>query len=344
MKFKLKSIAATFGLVGLVTSNLVMAEESEGITGVTLSGGVQVEAQYNRDYNEVETSDFVVDEMTLGIEAQVHPYAKAQITFLYEEGATPLEADEAYLTLGNEELSPIYLSVGQLYVPFGNFESHMVSDPLTLELAETREKAVQLGIDAGGFYGSVYLFNGDNQDDSEDKIDHYGANLGFANETDSISYDVGVDYINDIGDTGGLSWLLEGVDDYDYVDGLGAHIVLNFGVVSLMGEYITALDEFKANQIAFNEQAAQPKAWNAEAGLTFDIAGKETTFAVGYQMTEEALALELPETRILGVISTAINDNTTVSLEYAVDEDYSENDGGTGQDAKSAILQLAVQF
>lgn len=344
MKLNSKPIVATVGLLGLVTNHVVMAEEYEGFTGVTLSGGVQVEAQYNRDYNEIETSDFVVDEMTLGIEAQVHRFAKAQITFLYEEGATPLEADEAYLTLGNEEISPIYLSVGQLYVPFGNFESHMVSDPLTLELAETREKAAQLGLEAGGFYGSVYFFNGDNQDSSEDKIDHYGGNLGFANETESVSYDVGIGYINDIGDTGGLSWLLEGVDDYDYVDGLGAHIVLNFGLVSLMGEYITALDEFKTNQIAFNGQAAQPKAWNAEAGLTFDIAGMETTFAAGYQMTEEALALELPETRILGVISTALNDNTTVSLEYAVDEDYSENDGGTGQNAKSAILQLAVQF
>jgi len=116
------------------------------------------------------------------------------------------------------------------------------------------------------------------------------------------------------------------------------------GPVSLMGEYITALDEFQANHLAFKGQAAQPKAWNAEAGFTFNIAGIETTLAVGYQATEEALALELPESRILGVVSAGIYDNTTVSLEYAVDSDYDENDGGTGKDAKSAILQFAVEF
>jgi len=344
MKLKLKPMAAAISVIGLVSTDVLVAEENEWLRGVTISGGVQVEAQHKQDYDETKTSDFVVDEFSLGLDAQVHKLAKAHVVFLYEEGSTPLEIDEAILTLGNEEASPIYLNVGQMYVPFGNFESQMVSDPLTLGLAETREKAAQLGFKAGVFYSSVYAFNGDTQDDGENKIDHYGGNLGFAQETESISYDLGVGYINDIGDTDGLSETLEGVSDYDYVDGLSAHLVLNMGPVSLMGEYITALDEFQANHLAFKGQAAQPKAWNAEAGFTFNIAGIETTLAVGYQATEEALALELPESRILGVVSAGIYDNTTVSLEYAVDSDYDENDGGTGKDAKSAILQFAVEF
>lgn len=42
--------------------------------------------------------DFLVDEFGLGIEAQVVQFAKAQIAFLYEEGVTDLEIDDA---LGN---------------------------------------------------------------------------------------------------------------------------------------------------------------------------------------------------------------------------------------------------
>ena len=36
--------------------------------------------------------------------------------------------------------------------------------------------------------------------------------------------------------------------------------------------------------------------------------------------------------------------NTTVSLEYAVDDDYDVEDGGSGEDAESASLVLAITF
>jgi len=71
-----------------------------------------------------------------------------------------------------------------MYV-FGNFETQMISDPLTYNLGDTREKAIQVGFESGGFHGSVYGFNGSTQKNDEDTIDHYGANLSFAQENDS---------------------------------------------------------------------------------------------------------------------------------------------------------------
>ena len=330
-------------------THLLAAEENQWSTGVTVTGLVQVEARYNQDYDEVDASDFVVDELGVGIEAQVHKWATAQIVFLYEEGSTPLEIDEAIITLGNLEASPVYLSTGQLYVPFGNFESNMISDPLTLELAEAREKALQLGFEAGGAYGSVYGFNGSTQDDANNTIDHYGAQIGFAMETGPASFDLGIGYISDIGDSDGLTDALGGDNvanlvNYDYVGGLGAHLILNFGTLNLVGEYVMALDTFKKDHLAFNGYGAEPKAWNAEVGYTFNLANKEITFALGYQGTEEALALGLPEKRYLGGLSVGIFQNTTFSLEYAFDEDYSQSEGGTGEDANQVILQLAVEF
>ncbi len=341
------AIAASF--VGLVTPNLSHAEENDWLSGVTVTGLVQIEAQFYQDYNDIDSSDFVVDELGVGIEAQVHRWAKAQIAFLYEEGATPLEIDEAIITLGNLEISPVYLAAGQLYVPFGNFESNMISDPLTLELGEAREKAAQLGFDMGSLYGSVYAFNGSTQDSSENKIDHYGAHVGFAQESERGGIDLGIGYINDIGDSDGLTDALGGDDvvnlvNYDYVGGLSAYLILNVGSVKLIGEYVTALDEFDANHLAFNGNGAEPKAWNAELAYSFNIAAQEMTFALGYQGTDESVALGLPEKRYLGVLSAGIFKNTTVSLEYAFDEDYAVSDGGTGEDANQVILQLAVEF
>jgi hypothetical protein len=336
-------------MIGFLSSHVLIAEENEIATSVSVGGSLQVEAQFNQDYDAIDSSDFVVDEATLWIEAQVHKWVKAQLVFLYEEDATPLEIDEAFITWSNPDVSPVYLKAGQLYVPFGHFDTHMISDPLTLEVAETREKAVKLGFNTGRLYGSVYTFNGSTQDDSEDKIDHYGASIGFTQETGNLSYDLGVGYINDIGDTGGLTDALGGDNvaslvNYDYVEGLDAYFSLGFGSVKLMGEYVTALDTFHADHLTFNGKGAEPKAWHTEIAYTFNMVDKEMTLALGYQGSDEATALGLPEKRYLGVLSAGVYQNTKLSLEYAFDEDYAESDGGTGEDAHQIILQLAVEF
>ena len=338
MKIKPVVIATLF----TVTSSQTLLAAEELLTGVSVSGFVNTEVRYNNDYDDVDSSDIAVDEINFTIEGQVHEFAKATLGFKYEEDATPLEVDEAFLTLNVGE-SPLYLQIGQLYVPFGNFESHMVSDPFT-KFAETRESAAQFGVETDGFYGSVYGFNGVTQDSEENKIDHYGLNLGFGQETDSMSFDVGFGYISDIGDTGGMEGILENATDYDYVEGANAYLNFSAGAVSFMGEYVTALDNFKSQHVVFDGAGAEPKAYNAEIGVNFNLAGYDTTFAIGYQASEEALALELPEERIIGVLSTEIYTNTSLSLEYAMNEDYSKDDGGTGEDSSSVILQLAVVF
>jgi len=343
MKLEVKQIVSAVGLIGLVSANVSMADDNQWLTGVKVYGLVQIEAQYHQDYEDTDISDIVVDEIDFGIEAQVNKWAKADIIFIYEEDGTPLGIDEAFLTLGNTDESPLYMAVGQMYIPFGNFESNMVSDPLTVDLAETGEKAAKFGFETDGLYGAVYMFNGATQNDDNNTIDHYGANIGFAQEGEGFSYDVGINYINDMGDTDTLGEVLEEVDDYDYVEGIGGYLNLNFGSASLYAEYITALDEFSADNIAFKSNGAQPTAWNLEASYTMNV-GYETTVAIAYQGTEESVGLELPKTRLMGLVSLALNDNTSLSFEYALDEDYDEDDDGTGKDGQSAILQLAVEF
>ncbi|WP_069471869.1 LbtU family siderophore porin [Candidatus Marithrix sp. Canyon 246] len=341
-----KIIISNIIIATMLSSFLLQAKESD--TGVRFSGLVSLEGRYNRGFDEVNTSDIAVDELGFAFEAKVNKWATGLISFLYEEGATDFEVDEAKITLGNTELSPLYLSLGQMYLPFGNYESHMVSDPLTLEIGEAREQAVLLGAEMGGVYATVYGFNGSTQDSAaEDLIDKYGFNVGFAQETDQYNFDVGVGFINDISDSDGLTDALGATSllAYEEVNGLAAYLLLKVGPVSFIGEYITALDQFKSSHLAFNGVGAEPKAWNAELGYTFPIAGKETTFAVGYQGLEEiGLALDLPERRYLATASVGIFDNTTLSLEYTFDEDYDIADGGTGKDGHGAILQLAVEF
>ena len=128
----------------------------------------------------------------LGIGAKIVDHVSGDILFLYEDGENII-VDEAFITINGEDVVPIYLRAGEFYVPFGNFETHMISDPLTLEIAETREAALQVGLETGGFYASAFIFNGDVDeiDADDDHVDNFGANVGLGLEKDAFNIDVG---------------------------------------------------------------------------------------------------------------------------------------------------------
>jgi hypothetical protein len=313
---------------------------------IDISGLVEVEASSGNDFEDTEFSDIVLATVELGFDAEIHDWVNAHVLLLYEEDDTELDVDEGTITVGNPEVCPGYVTAGKMYVPFGNFESHMISDPLTLEVGETNESAVQVGVDASGFYASLYAFNGDineHQDGHDDQIEGFGGNVGYAFENDSMGIDVGIDYISNIGDSDLVSEFVP-EEIQDYVPGYALHAILNIGPVGLIGEYVGAADDFEAAELSFGTGGAQPTAWNLEAGFTFELGGKESTVALGYQRTDEALALELPEARVIGSFGIEVYDHTTLSIEWAHDEDYDESDGGTGKDADVGTAQLAVEF
>jgi len=316
---------------------------------VTLSGVVEVEAAFAEDFDGADSSDITLATAALGLDVQITEWVNAHILMLYEEDDTePMDLDEGTITLGNLEKFPLYLNAGKMYVPFGSFESYMISDPLTLELGETRESAALLGFEASSFYGSFYAFNSDiNETGDDDTIASFGANAGYGYENDNMSLDIGADWINNIAAADIFKGYFgdAGITEVqDYPAGLTAHLTISYGPFILIGEYLGALDAFDASELDFNGRGAEPSAWNIEATYIWEIKGKETTFAVGYQKTDEALALGLPEERILGCIGMEIWKYTSLALEYLHDEDYSVNEGGTGNDANAATLQLAVVF
>ena len=312
---------------------------------VTLSGLVEVEAFKTDGYDGEDESDITLATVELGINVNLHKFVSAHVLFLWEEDDTePVDVDEGYIYLGNTEFFPVYFQVGKLYVPFGNFESNMISDPLTLELGETRESAAVFGFESHGFYGAAYAFNGDVDEKGDDnEIKCYGFNAGYAFEKDDFSLDLGAGWINSIAASDNLADMLPGEIE-DYVGGWTAHAIINWKNFALIGEYLAATNDFEAGEMDWKDGGAEPEAWNLEAAYTFAVAGHETVFALAWQGTDEALALELPEDRYMGTLSVGIIDGLTFSLEYAHDEDYGKSDGGTGDHADTVTTQLSLEF
>ena len=314
---------------------------------ITLSGVVEVEAAYTDTDNDDE-SDITLATVELAVDTQVTDWVNVHALALFEEGEENdhLIIDEGIITIGNSDVSPLYAAAGRMYVPFGNFESNMISDPLTLELGETRETAVQLGFESEGFYGSAFTANGDARENGNERIDYFGANLGFGKEAeDGSGFDLGISFVNSIADSDNLQDTVTDADNLDdETPGIGAYATLRRGNFTLIGEYLGATEDFAAADLAFDGNGAEPESWNLEAGYDFKIANKEATFALAWQGTDEALALELPEDRYMAALSVSIFENTSLSFEWAHDEDYSRSNGGTGDDSDTFTAQLAAEF
>ncbi|MBK5963240.1 hypothetical protein CCR95_03825 [Thiocystis minor] len=345
------------------------AGAGEGETGawyrnIEIAGLIEVEAGSVSPAEGDSESDVTLATVELGIAAQVNAWVEAGISFLYEQGETDLEVDVAYITLANPEATPVFLTAGQIYVPFGVYDTNLVSDPLTLEIGEARETAIQLGVVQGDFSGSAYLFNGDNKVNGKNQIGSWGANLGYAHEQDDRAWAFGVGYLNDLGDSDTLQdtindnrvaafeAAIEGgadpgsfsVDPTDRTGGWTVNASATVGRFNVIGEYLAATDTFDGDSLSFKDKGAKPSAWNIEVGFTFPVMGRESVAAVAWQGTREALAFELPKERWLVGWSIEIFGRTSLAFEWAHATDYRSSDGGTGNPGDSLVAQLAVEF
>jgi len=301
------------------------------LSRIELAGVVEVEAGYSKTDGADATTDLSVATVELGIAAKVNDWVHAETVLLYE--GEDLEVDIAQIGIAPPD-GGWSLAAGKLYLPFGSFETQMVSDPLTLEMGETGENAVVAGIEANGFSAAAYLFNGTNNKGGADdsKIDNFGVNLGYVIEGDGYGFAAGVGYINDLSDSDTIQDALAANDNVDHVAGWTASATFSSGPVVVIGEYLTAVDPIAGLG------GEQPEAWNIEAGYSFAIGSREATVAVGYQGTEQATSLDLPERRMLAALSVEVMKQTSVAVEWARDEAYG------GERSNTLTAQLAVEF
>ena len=332
-----------------VVSGPAICEEDGGkwFKNITLSGAIEVEAGFEKiDYNDPATkdedsSDIAVATVEVGIDAEITKHVSGHILFLHEDGATT-DVDDAIISIDGDDVVPLYLNAGQLYVPFGNFESHMISSPITQELGETRKSAVVAGFATDWLDICAGVFNGDiDETGQDDKIESYVAGAVFTlpeNTVSGFGLSAGASYISNIGDSNSLQEDIEGgpVTVNDYVAGYSAFISISvLDRFFFNAEYLTAADEFAAGELSFDGGLEfKPSTLYVElaVGVIDDL-----EIAVRYEASDDCGDF-LPEKRYGAAITYGLFKNTSLGLEYIHGE--FENDDET--DVVTA--QLAIEF
>lgn len=344
---RLKIPIFVIGLAVVVYFNCSAEEEStfkEWGERISFSGAVEVEA-YCMDYDseddeDVDESDIVLATAELGVGVNINEYTKGHVLFLWQEDDTePVDVDEGIITLSGIENIPFYLTAGKMYVPFGMFNSHFISDPITLEIGETRESAVLVGYANDYVDFSLSAFNGDiDEVDKDNKVESFVisvAGIISSEDVEGAEISLGVSYISNIADSNGIEAEVVNGELENYIPGLGGFLSVIYGNLSFEAEYVCANDKFEVGELSFDDgREIKPSAWNCELAYAFteklEIAGR-------YEGSDDLWDFQ-PEQQYGAVVSYNLFKNTTIALEYL----HGEYENKDERDLTTA--QLAIEF
>ena len=114
----------------------------------------------------------------------------------------------AFLTLGDLNKSPFYLSGGQMFVPFGEYDSSLLTASLPARLGRTKQRPIAIGFEPHfipGFNASAFVFKGDAYvQKSSGVINNGGGNVSYTLTLPFLSLTTAGSYIVNIADSGGM--------------------------------------------------------------------------------------------------------------------------------------------
>lgn len=248
------------------------------------------------------------------INAQVK--ISTEITAMYEKDendADVLIIDTALVKVANPD-SDWFMHAGQYILPFGTYQTHLFTGPLTTDLGKTSDSAIEVGFVDDSFTASAYIFRGDHKNG----IGNFGVALNAHTEIDKVSVKGHLGYISNLAESDRIvddGWVTATGDE---VAGWMASVALGAGNFTLVGEYLAAVDGFT------DADGDKPIVYNIEASYKFEANNRPATIAVAYHGTEDAenANWELDEKRILLGFSVELMKGTNLGLEYGQTENY----------------------
>jgi hypothetical protein len=221
-----------------------------------------------------------------------------------------LHVEELVLTYeqGNTEAS-----VGRYTLPFGDFETAVITDPQTLEIGETKTSLGATVIHSWGpLSGQISWFNGNLRSTAPDESG-YTAGLEYA-VSDALRLGGGYLSSQGAGEDAPSLWNVYAAGEQ--------------GAWHWHAEYVAATDE---------ENGEKPKAWSLDGGYAFN---EQWAAGARYQQTEQAGVLDAgngnyEEWAVAGFYSPWRH--VTLGVEYANSEEGRS-------EAEQWLMQVAIDF
>jgi hypothetical protein len=203
--------AAYFELLPNTTFQLALLQDKADFANhsIAIGGYMESDLQYwnTQPLNATPTpyqtvgSQFAVTQVNVDVMSNINEWTQAFVSYeglnLTNTTQQTFKVEKAFLTVGNLQKAPVYLTVGKTYIPFGVFGSNA---PWASELGKTYVRSneipqVILGFFEQGLSSSLSVFSNSIKGDAA----NFALDMGYSYTINkSWNFAVGAGYLNDI--------------------------------------------------------------------------------------------------------------------------------------------------
>lgn len=302
------------------------------------------------DYDD--SDDFYVDQVKLNIGLDIHDYVKGHVALRIEEGANKPGGDtykpggdapdddilleEAYISIGNPD-GGLYLNVGRMYMPFGNYATNFIFDTETQQLGEIRDTGLQVGYTTGAIDVSYFVFNGEAEQadgtGNDDDINTWGLSANYTIEQEDMTLNLGAGYLNNLYQAQESNDWYGNSTEYDHeVDAYNVYATLTTGPLMASYEVVQAMRN--------NDLGEDPASQHIELGITVPVGEREYLLMAKYEDNDQNSETSIDEVWGLG-IATDLYTNTRLTLNYEAQRHSDAVDTETDRNIVAAELSIS---
>ncbi len=275
-----------FASVIIMTTLVFIAFQAfaEGNEIVEFSGMLEEEFVYV-SAEDNKTSDFALATAELGADIFISPNIAGKMVFIYEQGKNNdmIVIDEGTISMKVPvKILSLSFSMGYLTIPFGEFNSHFISDPYSLEIGETKRVAFLTSANLyEAFDLSLAVYNGKIKTvEDSNHVNGLTSKLAFKlPENENLSLAIGGSFISNMAEVDGLTETILADVLSNRSIGLGGFVSMEAFGAFLEFEFITALRDIEL----VNNSRLKPQTFNIELGYSLPntpitLAGKFEEF------------------------------------------------------------------
>jgi len=341
------------GLLILVTwlllsfSRIAFAKETEWESGAyngsflsRIEAGLFIELEGIQEHSidpdeDTQTFRETAFSVDLELETDISEQWNAEMTISFDdqEGVYFDEALLIYHSAEDDEAESVswQFRLGKMTLPFGHYESYLLSDPMTQELGESKKNALIFELEKSFFNLGLGIFKGNEINGNDTEVITLAIiNLPSLLE-DQLQSNLGVSYLSNLADSDELTDYIDHELEIDRIEetmeGISAFVSLTYlEQLFIDVEYMQALDALQ------EEPGFKPKVWNLELGYQI-----QDNLVMGFRYGKSKNANDFLSRvqRGLGA-QYEINSNVLLGVEYI------EKLANDGEKINTITLQLAM--
>ncbi|MCP5506518.1 MAG: LbtU family siderophore porin [Chlamydiales bacterium] len=328
---------------------------------IFMSGDIEFTGYVQRDAGGHAGSDLDLVQAELDFLIVMAPWVYGFVAINYDYSVDPtlsrsrvansrIKGESMFVTFGDLSYTPWYLTIGQTYLPFGQYTTYnAIQDPLTKILFRTFARDVTVGFYNDFMQVAVFALKGDSHSDSGHNVNNYGMNLGFHFHPSDFDGKIGVGFIRNMADSLGMQVAFGDPSNTEQLHKVVPAIDANFNFTwkcwNLIGEYNQALRPFDERDASFSSngttfKGARPRAFDVELAYSFAIGKRDSSLAFSYSRSWNSLGFNVPKERMSLTWAYHLFRGNLLSIELTSDKLYAKNNRAGGNIATGTPYYL----